>query len=100
MASTIEKRGIFRDFEYACVANDMGHRCGYVKIPENHVLYKLDYSDKAPNVKIDDIKNEPIGKRGIMPIVCSSYKEGDSIPLDILFDVHGGLTYSGLDYPD
>ena len=43
------------------IAHDMGHRCGYVGVPEGHPMYGKHYDD-----------------------------------VDV--DVHGGLTYSELDY--
>jgi len=65
----IEIEGTYKGYKFLVVAQDMGHRCGYVRIPEKHRLYGKDYSYK---VMID-------GKRA---------------PISDYFDVHGGLTFS------
>ena len=74
------------------------HRCGYVGIGPNHCLYKKGYDDNIPEQLIkkwEEIKNGPVGKRGIMDIFCYSMFP-DNIPtVSLLFDVHGGITYSG-----
>ena len=49
--------------------------CGYVRIPEGHPLYEVDYTDPAPGVTCADTKEAP--------------------RLEILFDAHGSLTFSG-----
>jgi hypothetical protein len=72
----------------------VGHNCGYVGIPENHPLYGKDYSQHC-DVLIplrNKIKNESIGKRGIIPIFCW---DGESASIQIIFNVHGGVTFSG-----
>jgi len=72
---------------------DIGHRCGYVGIPESHPLYGVGYgeeSDVLENLHAEVMEGD-IGKRGIIPILCA----GDSFRPDVVFDVHGGLTYSG-----
>lgn len=96
------------DFEYKgyrCVTtfSDLGHRCGYVGLPEDHPLYKVDYSDKI-NVTFDSIEGTPIGKRSpIALFLCTGIESKDRITPELFFNVHGGLTYSGggkgSDYP-
>lgn len=39
------EKGVYRDFEYEIVHNDLGYRCGYVKLPPNHPWYGKDYND-------------------------------------------------------
>lgn len=42
----IEGGGSYKDYEYLIVFISMGHRCGYVAIPENHKYSKeTDYND-------------------------------------------------------
>ena len=71
------------------------HLCGYVSVPEGHPLFGLSYSDDAPqtlDATIEKVKNSPIGKRGIIDVFCAAGRERLSV--GVLFDVHGGITYS------
>lgn len=67
---------------------DMGHRCGYVDV-SNTRLQGIEYSTPL-SVAIDPLKL-PIGKRS--PMIIFGF-DGHSRSLDILCDVHGGVTYS------
>ena len=73
----------------------MGHRCGYVAVSKDHPLHGVDYTDESPAVRFP--ADEAVGKRGLIPLLCC----GGKARLDAVFDVHGGLTYSGgsSDYP-
>lgn len=87
------------DFEHEglrCVVLGLnfGHRCGYVGITKEHPLYGVDYNDCTEFLASSSIKNEPIGKRGIIPIMCADLSKETVSPC-IYFDVHGGITYSG-----
>jgi len=85
----------YRDFEYLVYATPMGHRCGYVRIPSKHYLYGKHYGDQL-KIRLKDLKNEPIGKRGAIPIFASILKDDDDrVSMDVLFDVHGSITFSG-----
>lgn len=86
-----------REFEHAgykCVVTFcyMGHRCGYVGIPSTHPLYGKEYSDYL------DIKKEDIGDRevsGIIPLFCACLDKDERVKIDVYFQCHGGITYSG-----
>ena len=89
------------DFEYdgyrcVIVFQKGGHRCGYVGIPQTHPFYGVNYSDKVDVLKFDNIKEQNIGKRGIIPVMCMAFEDSDDGCLrpDCYFDVHGGITYS------
>jgi hypothetical protein len=73
----------------------MGHRCGYVAIPRGHVLHGCDYSDESDALTFP--ADEAVGKRGVIPLLCGG---GKARP-DVVFDVHGGITFAGGadDYP-
>jgi len=79
-----------------------GHRCGYVGVPTKHPLYgkAYDKSCRCLVKQLEQLKQGPIGKRGIIPVVCW---DGKKATPEIVFDVHGGLTYSsrkkGDDHP-
>ncbi len=82
------------------VMGHIGHRCGYVGVPADHPLYGVKYSDSSDAV-LPLGKGELIGGRGAIPMLCAALS-GKHQSLDIVFDVHGSLTYSGGnedDYP-
>jgi len=88
----VESDFVYKNFRCVCLGMDMGHRCGYVGLPEGHSLYGKDYRDACLPKK--DVEDQPIGKRGIIPLLCSKFSQ-DLISPDVYFDVHGSLTYSG-----
>ena len=53
------------------------------------------------NINKSELDDEPIGKRGIIPLLMASWDEDERVRMDAYFNVHGGLTYSGdrADYP-
>lgn len=90
---TIEKE--FNHNGYRCVvinAVEAGHRCGYVAVPEGHALFGVDYSENIFPRNL--IENEPVGDRGIIPMLCAATSDDDMISLDVLIDVHGSITFS------
>lgn len=73
-----------------------GHLCGYVRIPEGHPLHGVSYSESVPPAlaeHIERVKNGPVGKRGVIDILCLALGDGD-MSAGALFNVHGGITYS------
>ena len=96
----VEKSWQYKD--YPCVVlmlrNDdlsLRHRCGYVAVPTGHIIHGLNCSDSIPNVlssMIEKVKLGKTGKRGIIPIFLSPCCE--KMRVDVLFDVHGSITFS------
>lgn len=81
-------------FRAAVTLGDGGHHCGYVGVPSTHPLHGKSHTDDCDCLTFPE--GEEIGKRGVIPVLCS---DGSATP-GIVFDVHGGLTYSGDgDYP-
>jgi hypothetical protein len=78
----------------------MGFRCGYVGIPVGHPLYGIDYGTES-DALAELPEGEPLGKRGIIPVLCASIEGRIPRSPEMTFDVHGGITYSGGrdDYP-
>lgn len=80
----------------------LGHRCGYVGVPKAHPLHGAPYD--APCAALAPIADDtPIGKRGLLTVfglACNDTQDRRRTPA-VVFDVHGGLTYSGGDrgYP-
>lgn len=76
-------------------ANSMGHLCGYVQVPQGHPLHGVGYSSPVPESlkpAIDRVMDGTIGKRGVMAVFCAAL---DAPSAGLLFDVHGGVTFSG-----
>jgi hypothetical protein len=74
---------------------DMGHYCGYVGVASEHPLYGKEYSDHIPGLsKKEWAKDKPIGDRGVVTLFLAA-GDSDEVELDLYFDVHGSLTYSG-----
>lgn len=73
---------------------DMGHRCGYVGVGPDHPLHGKGHSEHVEALKqaLEDAKQGEIGKRGVIPLLCN---DGETASMDIVFDVHGGVTYAG-----
>jgi len=96
---TIEKDWEVEDLRCVVIMGSMGHRCGYVGVPKGHPLYGADYHKHSEALKslLEKVKNEPFGKRGILAAICW---DGEKASPEVIFNVHGGLTYSGGgDYP-
>lgn len=82
-----------------------GHRCGYVAVPEGHVLYGVQYEDTLPEavafVTEEIMRGAEMSHRGIYPVLLAAMS-GNVNRLDVVIDVHGSLTYSESgegDYP-
>ena len=75
------------------------HRCGYVEVPKGHPLYGVGYADDIPQISQESVDNATLGAKSpilILTATCRSKEEGKvRRSPDILFDCHGGLTYSG-----
>lgn len=75
----------------------MGHRCGYVVVPDSHPLYRAAYDVPHPALA-PVLESEPVGKRSPV-LVFTASKENLTAPSpELAFDVHGGITYSGEGY--
>ncbi len=88
-----EREGSHAGLRFRCTACRVGHRCGYVEIPPGHPLHGLNYQDAAPGVTWDDLRDEEVGKRGIVELLLADPSRPPTV-LD-LFDVHGSVTFAG-----
>jgi hypothetical protein len=69
------------------------HLCGYVGLPKGHPFYGVKYSQKLPFTLEEAVgEDEPMGDRGILPMVCRSFDGCTS--MDCLVNVHGSVTYT------
>lgn len=72
-----------------------GHLCGYVRVPETHALHGKEYSDElTPEQEplMAAVMEGQIGKRGAIDVFGMALGVRR---IGYLFDVHGGLTFSG-----
>ena len=89
----IESKFIHDGHECIVVFTAVGHRCGYVSVAKNSLLYQKDYTTMLDNQELlEFVKAQPRGKRGIIPFL---FWNSEDVNLEILCDVHGGITYSG-----
>ena len=96
----VESDFIYKGYRCVVIFGDMGFRCGYVGVEADNPLYGKDYSDYL-DINKSELDGEPLGKRGIIPMLCMAFDEDERARLDTYFNVHGGLTYAGdrADYP-
>lgn len=75
----------------------MFHLCGYVKLNKKSPLFGKGFTDEVLDWANFINPNTRVGDRGIIPLLGYSLgKRGSNIkvPIDVLFDVHGGVTYA------
>lgn len=74
-----------------------GHNNGYIGIPNTHPLYGKSYSEHCHCFNAKGIKGT-IKEKEIAAAMCW---DGNEKSMDMMFDVHGGITYTGNDseYP-
>lgn len=80
-------------FRAVVIMGTLGCRCGYVGVPVGHPLHGISYRQETDCLAklLDD---EPVGKRGVITLLCASATGTIPRSPQIIFDVHGGLTYS------
>ncbi len=73
-----------------------GHRCGYVGLPAEHSLNDIDYNDTVDHEAFKHLLGRTVedGRAFWLGIFCAKVLEEEGISIRILFDVHGGITYS------
>lgn len=80
-----------------CLLVDGSHRCGYVEVPVGHPLHGVDYGEESAALTVDPEMS--LGKRSPILALTAAVDASDRVlrrSPDVAFDVHGGLTYSGL----
>lgn len=78
----------------------LGAWCGYVEVLEGHPLFQVNYSQELP-APADLAEKTVSSTAGILPILIQALKVDQSTArLDVIIDVHGGLTFSGDDWPE
>lgn len=90
---TLAKEFNYKGFNCFIVNSIGGWRNGYVEIPKDNKFFGVQYYEKS-HVKISDLEDTSIGKRGVIPAFAFAMRDSEMLPLDVLFNVHGSLTYS------
>ncbi len=92
MRFELAKQFIYKGYNCFIVNSSGGWRNGYVEIPKDSLFFGKTFSDKLP-IKKDILKDAKMGKRSPISLMCYAFDDGDNLQLDMLFDVHGGITY-------
>lgn len=85
---------------YACVIlrGPVGALCGYVGVLPEHPLYGKDYHHRI--FVLPSWGKQPIGKRGVIPLILNAGNKDGTVSIDCYFNVHGGITYAANRAPD
>jgi hypothetical protein len=80
------------------------HRCGYVGVAEDSCLFGKSYFKQIDEITTEQANSQELGKKSPI-LLFTATADGDSEnsirrSLDIICDVHGGLTYSSSNAPD
>lgn len=86
----------YKGLKCVVIAIDLGHRCGYVNVPEGNRFYKINYSEKVPEAVVNLNRTKGESFTGLINLVCGNKErlEEFTCTLDGIIDIHGGLTYS------
>jgi len=103
MSYTIEKDWITKAGLRAVVvivrASGCAWRCGYVEVPKDHPLYGVEHDRPTSKIPYEFVEKVKLGKKSPILVLTAGVGalEGEELRRspDVLFDVHGGLTYSG-----
>jgi hypothetical protein len=77
----VEEQGTFHGLRYAVVVTILGHRCGYVAVPDSHPWHGLAYNSRADGAPHSEDPDD--------------YFDQLDEHIEAKIGVHGGLTYSG-----
>lgn len=74
-----------------------GNWCGYVGIPKRHPLHGVGYSDEVPilGALLEARKARPVGENPSFAVLIGCLSGDLKASPDVVFEVHGGLTFSG-----
>ena len=106
MSYIVDKDYIYNGLRCVIISVDWGqkHHCGYVGVSKDLILYGIKYDEEAEILQnpilLETLKKSTPDRRGILSY---AFWEGEKIQLQILFNVHGSLTFSDggdkLNYP-
>jgi hypothetical protein len=111
MAFAIEKDWItaagLRAVVIMILGRSKNHRCGYVAVKEGSPAFGKAYDEQIDAITKEQVSNSQVGtKSPILLFTATVNSDGEGEirrSLDVLIDVHGGITYAsnakGQDYP-
>ena len=75
-------------------------RNGYVAVPKGHPFFEKSYSEQLDAISQETANGQKLGKKSPILLLTAAVGSDDSDSLirrslDIVCEVHGGLTYSG-----
>lgn len=97
MSYTVDKDYVYNGLRCVIISADWGqkHHCGYVGVSKESPLYEIKYNEGAEILQkpelLERLKESAPGKRGILSY---AFWDGENLQLQILFNVHGSLTFS------
>ena len=77
----IEKDFIVDGFRCVIVGTRLGHRCGYIEIPQGHYLYEKDYSEIHIDSHGDDYPVKSNNKSWWIGFDCAHCGDGQDLDL-------------------
>lgn len=95
--SAVERTWQAHGLECAVLIMDMGHRCGYVRVPDDHPWKGLDYDDKVPEAEASDFEDRAVDDAGMGGVIAALAGNTDdwSRRVEGHVAVHGGITFAG-----
>ena len=95
MSFQVEWKHLDPDYPMAIVITDMGHRCGYVGVPERHQWSGKDYGYKT-QFKLSEAATQSTNPIGTFVAAFELGADGEEALKDISYaaNVHGGVTYA------
>lgn len=95
----VERSWLSQEYPCAVVMTDLGHRCGYVGVWEEHPLYGVEYNDETFKLRgfYDRVASgRPTTKDdiGVITFFLLSCGYGSVLKPQFLLNTHQGITYS------
>jgi hypothetical protein len=97
MNNKIEKQWKYKGLDCLIFAIPVGHRCGYVRIPNDHPFFGLHFQDKIPGLEtnLEICVNDSFNSMLIAICGDRELMENHSQTIDGNVNVHGGITFCG-----
>ncbi|HNV63469.1 MAG TPA: hypothetical protein PKN54_11075 [Candidatus Cloacimonas acidaminovorans] len=93
---TLAKEFTYKGYNCFIVNSSGGWRNGYVEIPKDNLFFGKSFGDEVP-IKKETIMGQSLGKRSPISMLCFATDNSENLQIDMLFNVHGGITYGDKD---
>lgn len=91
--ATIERNWTAHGLDCVVLGIDMGHRCGYVRVPDDHPWFGKDYDAQVE--KLRDPSEDTVDDHGIVSVFCAAGSDDYFSTPNGQIAVHGGITFAG-----